>query len=104
MSEIAQSKDKEKRALMISLARLEKRVPMELFKKMLFRSKILHSLAFFQWRYNNVSGANVNQIDTIFEVKKKFFKDSICLLPVDSLQPKGMVEIKKDKKRKDSQE
>lgn len=45
--DIAKSKDKEKRALMKPLALMEKHVPKELFKLMLYRSKILHSLAFF---------------------------------------------------------
>lgn len=45
--EVAKSKDKAKRALLKPLALMDKQIPKELFKKILYRSKVLHSLAFF---------------------------------------------------------
>ena len=102
--EIAKSKDKEKRALMKPLALMEKHVPKELFKLILHRSKVLHSLAFFQWRYNNAPGAHIDEIEEIFEGKKTFFKQSIRLLPVDALEPLVKVDHKKEKNKKEGKE
>lgn len=46
-TECAKAKDKNLKALMKPLTLIEKNPPIFLFKNMIYRSKIVHSLAFF---------------------------------------------------------
>ena len=66
-SEVAKSKDKHIQALMKPLTLLEKKPPIYLFKHILFRCKILHSLAFYQWRYFNSPRGDKFAIIKMFE-------------------------------------
>lgn len=61
-TEIAKSKDKTIKHLIKPLTSLEKTAPIELFKAILYRCKVLHSLAFFQWRYHKVETANKEEL------------------------------------------
>jgi len=56
--------------------------PRAFFKQLVYRCKVLHSLAFFQWRYMNVPGAHRTEIDEIFTSKVQYFKDSIAAVEV----------------------
>jgi hypothetical protein len=51
IAEIAKSKDKSKRELVKPLTKMSGNLPISTFKAIIYRCKILHSLAFFQWRY-----------------------------------------------------
>lgn len=53
-TEIAKSKDRSIKHLIKPLTNLDKTAPIDLFKAILYRCKVLHSLAFFQWRYHKV--------------------------------------------------
>jgi hypothetical protein len=41
----------------------------------------MHSLAFFQWRYHNVSSANQEELEAIFKDKIDFMKGNVMPLP-----------------------
>ena len=53
-TEIAKSKDKKIKEMMKPLGLIDGKQPVALFKLIIYRAKIMHSLAFFQWRLTNV--------------------------------------------------
>lgn len=76
-TEIAKSKDKSKKHLAKPLTMLEKYPPMDLFKHIIYRCKVLHSLAFFQWRWHNEPRCHIHEIREIFDGKVEFLKENI---------------------------
>jgi hypothetical protein len=80
-TEIAKSKDKNNKHLIKPLTNMEKTAPIKLFKEILYRCKVMHSLAFFQWRYHNVSSANQEELEAIFKDKIDFMKGNVMPLP-----------------------
>jgi hypothetical protein len=80
-TEIAKSKDKTNKHLIKPLMNMEKTAPLNLFKEILYRCKLMHSLAFFQWRYNNVSSANQEELEANFKDNIEFMKTKVMPLP-----------------------
>ena len=56
-------KDKNAAQLVRSLTLIEKQCPFELFKRYIYRCKILHSMAWFQWRLNFAPKIARNKVD-----------------------------------------
>lgn len=76
-TDIAKSKDKKLKELMKPLGMIEGKPPIALFKLIIYRAKVIHSLAFFQWRKMNVPGAHEDEIIEIFESKTTYLKNCI---------------------------
>ena len=98
ISEIAHSRDKSKKELIRPLTKLQANLPITLFKAIIYRCKILHSLAFFQWRYKNEPKAQKEDLKEIFEGKANFLKHSVMPLPVlKGAVTEQVIEIKAEK-------
>ena len=77
-TEIAKSKDKKVKEMMKPLGAIDGKQPVALFKLMIYRAKIIHSLAFFQWRLANVPTCHKEEIEEIFESKTTYLKDCVA--------------------------
>ena len=76
-NEVLNGKEKLQKVFFKNLAILEKKPPVNLLKHMLYRCKVIHSLAFFQWRYYNAKRSNKRSIEEIFETKANYLKDCV---------------------------
>ena len=76
-TEIAKSKDKKIKEMMKPLGLIDGKQPVALFKLIIYRAKIMHSLAFFQWRLTNVPTCHKEDIKEIFESKSTYLKNCV---------------------------
>lgn len=76
-TQIARAKDKSKKHLVMPLTRLERSPPVTLFKEIIYRAKIIHSLAFFQWRSVYESNSHYDEIKEIFSSKIAWLKENV---------------------------
>ena len=59
------------------LGLIDGKQPVALFKLIIYRAKIMHSLAFFQWRLTNVPTCHKEDIKEIFESKSTYLKNCV---------------------------
>jgi len=97
--EVMKSKDKNMKALIKPLAKIDHSLVQTLLKSWIYRCKVIHSLAFFQWRYEFVDTAKKNEIVLIFEDKLQFLRDrahGVSKKGMSSIEPSEMKPVEKN--------